>query len=76
MNDLKSFLDAVLEMRTAQKLQLDALPSNLKIWKRARQQQNVARLEEKVDTLVQELLQMLDETNAQEPETRNAKGNG
>jgi hypothetical protein len=34
----------MLEYRAAQKLEMDALSSILKIWKRARQQQNVARL--------------------------------
>jgi uncharacterized coiled-coil protein SlyX len=55
MDDLKKFLDAVAAMRAAQKLEMDALPSNLNIWKRARQRQTVARLEERVDALVQEL---------------------
>lgn len=56
MNDLKRLLDAVLEMRAAQKLEWDALPSNFRVWKRARAQQAVARLEKQVDELAQELL--------------------
>lgn len=56
MNDLKKFLDAVTEMRVAQNLEWAALPSNYDRWKRARQQQTVARLEEKVDALATELL--------------------
>jgi uncharacterized coiled-coil protein SlyX len=67
MNDLKIFLDAVTEMRAAQKLELDALPTNFKVWKKTRQQMSVARLEEKVDALVQELQRAQD--NAQKQET-------
>ncbi len=57
MRDLKRFWDAVTAMRAAQKLELDALPSNLRIWKRARRQQAVAQLEQKVDDLAEELPQ-------------------
>lgn len=56
MGDLKRLLDAVIEMRAAQKLEWDALPSNFRVWKRAREQQAVARLERQVDDLAQELL--------------------
>jgi hypothetical protein len=35
---------------------MGALPGNLRLWKRARQQQSVSRLEEKVDNLLAELL--------------------
>jgi hypothetical protein len=56
MSDLKRFWDAVTAMRAAQKLEWAALPSNYRVWKRARQQQAVSRLEEKVDELAAELL--------------------
>lgn len=55
MNDLKKLLDAVIEMRAAQKLEWDALPSNFDRFKRARKQGNVARLEEMVDAFTQKL---------------------
>lgn len=55
MTDLKRFLDAVTQMREAQKLEWAALPANFKLWKRARQKQAVYQLEEKVDALVEEL---------------------
>ena len=55
MNDLKQFLDAVTEMRTAQKLEMDALPANFKVWKKTRQQMTVAQIEAKVDALLEEL---------------------
>jgi hypothetical protein len=55
MSDLKRFWDAVMAMRAAQKLEWAALPSNYRLWKRARQQQAVSRLEEKVDDLAEEL---------------------
>ena len=54
--DLKRFWDAVTQMREAQKLEWAALPSNFRLWKRARQQQAVSKLEERVDTLAEELL--------------------
>lgn len=56
MTDLERLLNAVIEMRAAQKLEWDALPANFRIWKRARQQQRVTLLEQQVDALVQELL--------------------
>lgn len=55
MDDLEKFLDAVIAMRAAQKLEWDALPSNFDRFKRAREQGNVARTEEKVDALIKEL---------------------
>lgn len=55
MTDLKEFLDAVAAMRAAQKLEMDALPANFKVWKKTRQQMTVARLEEQVDALLDEL---------------------
>ena len=54
-NDLTKLLDAVTEMRAAQKLEMDALPSNLRVWKRTRQQLRVAQLEQQVDELVKQL---------------------
>lgn len=63
MTDLKQFLDAVTEMRAAQKLEMDALPSNFKVWKKTRQQMTVAKLEAKVDTLVDEMRGRCGETN-------------
>lgn len=63
MTDLKQFLDAVTEMRAAQKLEMDALPSNFKVWKKTRQQMTVAKLEAKVDTLVDEMRGRYGETN-------------
>jgi hypothetical protein len=56
-NDLKKFWDAVTQMREAQKLEWAALPANYGRWKRARQQQSVSQLEEKVDALAEELRQ-------------------
>ena len=56
MNDLKRFWEAVGAMRSAQKLEWAALPSNYNRWKRVRQQQAVSRLEEQVDRLAEELL--------------------
>jgi len=56
MSDLKRFWEAVSEMRSAQKLEWAALPSNYNRWKRVRQQQAVSRLEAQVDQLAQELL--------------------
>ncbi len=55
MDDLKKLLDAVTEMRAAQKLEMDALPANFHVWKKTRRQMNVSRLEEQVDALLQEL---------------------
>lgn len=60
MTDPKQFLDAVSEMRAAQKLEMDALPGNFKVWKKTRQQMTVARLEEKVDALLKELQRAYD----------------
>ena len=57
MTDPKTFLDAVTEMRAAQKLEWEALPANFRIFKQARKQQRVARLEEQVDQFLQELAQ-------------------
>ncbi len=54
-NDLKRFWDAVMAMRAAQKLEWAALPSNFDRWRRARQKQTVAQLEEQVDALAEEL---------------------
>jgi hypothetical protein len=62
MTDLKNFLDAVAAMRAAQKLEMDALPTNFKVWKKTRQQMTVARLEEKVDALLVELRAAQDES--------------
>lgn len=66
MNDLKKLLDAVIEMRAAQKLEWDALPSNFDRFKRARKQGHVARLEEQVDALIQELQHASHETDERE----------
>lgn len=55
MNDLEKFLDAVAAMRAAQKLEMDALPANFKVWKKTRQQMTVAQLEAQVDALLEEL---------------------
>ncbi len=55
-NDIKKLFSAVAAMRDAQKLDWAALPSNFRLWKRARQQQAVSRLEEQVDKLLAELL--------------------
>lgn len=55
MTDLNQFLDAVSAMRAAQKLEMDALPANFRVWKKTRQQMTVAHLEEKVDALLEEL---------------------
>jgi hypothetical protein len=55
MSDLQKFWEAVTAMRAAQKLEWDALPSNFRLWKRARQQQAVSRLEQQVDALAEEL---------------------
>lgn len=55
MNELKTLLDTVTEMRAAQKLEWDALPGNYERWKRTRQQMRVAQLEENVDALLHEL---------------------
>lgn len=55
MDDHEKFWDAVMEMRAAQKLEWAALPSNYDRWKRARQQQQVAQLEQMVDELAEEL---------------------
>jgi hypothetical protein len=67
MDDLKKLLDAVTEMRAAQKLEMDALPSNFKVWKKTRQQMTVAQIEAKVDALIQELQRAYDGTsNAQD----------
>lgn len=55
MDDLKKLLDAVAEMRAAQKLEMDALPGNFKVWKKTRQQMLVAKLEARVDALLKEL---------------------
>lgn len=63
MSDLKKLLEAVTEMRAAQKLEWDALPSNFRVWKRARQQQRVSQLEEQVDALVRELRRAYPETD-------------
>jgi hypothetical protein len=56
MSDLKRFWDAVTQMREAQKVEWAALPSNFRLWKRARQKQAVSQLEERVDVLAAELL--------------------
>jgi hypothetical protein len=56
MSDLKRFWDAVTQMREAQKLEWAALPGNYRLWKRARQQQAVSQLEQRVDALAEELL--------------------
>lgn len=69
MNDLKKLLDAVIEMRAAQKLEWAALPGNFDRFKRARQQGNVARSEEKVDALIQELLRVSRGANEKEKKT-------
>lgn len=61
MTDLEQFLDAVAEMRAAQKLEMDALPSNFKVWKKTRQQMTVAQLEAKVDALLDELRRAQDD---------------
>jgi len=53
--ELRELVDAVVEMRAAQRLELDALPANLRIWKSARQKRAVARLEERVDALAEAL---------------------
>jgi|GEM_PF-5393722 uncharacterized coiled-coil protein SlyX len=55
MTDLEQFLDAVAAMRAAQKLEMDALPNNFKVWKKTRQQMTVAQLEAQVDALLEEL---------------------
>lgn len=55
MDDWKKLLDAVTEMRAAQKLEMDALPSNFKVWKKTRQQMTVAQIEQKVDALLEEM---------------------
>ena len=65
MDDLKKFLDAVTEMRAAQKLEMDALPANFKVWKKTRQQMTVARLERKVDALLEELARTDNSQNKQ-----------
>lgn len=64
--DLKMFLDAVIEMREAQKLEWAALPANFRLWKRARQQQSVSKLEEKVDAIAKELRQTYNWTDQNE----------
>lgn len=64
MTELEKFLDAVAEMRAAQKLEMDALPGNFKVWKKTRQQMTVARLEEQVDALLEELQRAYGETNS------------
>jgi len=63
MTELKKLFDAVTEMRAAQKLEMDALPSNFKVWKKTRQQMTVAKLEAKVDTLLDEMRGRYGETN-------------
>jgi hypothetical protein len=67
MDDVKRFLEAVTAMRAAQKLEMDALPANFRIWKRTRRQLKVSQLEEQVDQLAQELMQSdIPEENMQE----------
>lgn len=56
MNDTSTFINAVKQMRAAQKLEWDALPANFNIFKRARRQQTVSQLELQVDKLLDELL--------------------
>jgi hypothetical protein len=56
MSEMKKLLDAVIEMRAAQKLEWAALPANFNLWKRARQKQSVSVLEQTVDALAEELL--------------------
>jgi hypothetical protein len=71
VDDWMRFVEAVTEMRAAQKREMDALPGNFKIWKRTRQQMTVARLEEKVDELARELVRLRPRaTDAQEGDTR------
>lgn len=55
MNELESFLEAVLRMRAAQRLEQAALPANFDRWRRVRAQQEVTRLEERVDALAKAL---------------------
>jgi hypothetical protein len=62
MNDLKTLLDAVKQMRAAQKLEWQALPANFNTFKRARQKQTVAQLELQVDKLLDELLRTYNST--------------
>ena len=73
MNDLQRLLDAVTEMRAAQKLEWAALPSNFRLWKRARQQMNVTRLEEQVDQLTAELLRSQNRADAGEADAASAE---
>jgi hypothetical protein len=77
LSDLKTFWDAVTAMRAAQKLEWDALPSNFRLWKRARQRQAVSRLEEKVDNLAEERLHTYAWTNdADEKHARGQRESG
>lgn len=73
MDDLKRLLGAVKEMRAAQKVEWAALPSNFRIFKRSRQQQAVARLEENVDHLLEELLRKHDSTGDEEENGTSAR---
>ncbi len=57
MSDLGALLEAVTQMRAAQKLELASLPSNFDRWRRVRRQLEVSRLEEKVDALAKQLLE-------------------
>jgi uncharacterized coiled-coil protein SlyX len=66
MENLKKFLDAVAAMRAAQKLEMDALPANFKVWKKTRQQMTVAQLEAQVDALLQELRRAQDDAQHKE----------
>ncbi len=55
MNDVQEFLEAVRTMRAAQKLEWQSLPSNYDRYRRAREKQSIARLEERVDAMAKEL---------------------
>ncbi len=67
---LREFLDAVAEMRAAQRLELDALPANMRIWKSARKKRTVSLLEESVDALVDVLHEA---TRSEEPGSGRAR---
>jgi hypothetical protein len=53
--DLARLRAAVVAMRKAQQLELDALPRNLAVYKAARQKRDIARLEAAVDALLAEI---------------------
>lgn len=63
MDDLQKLMDAVTEMRAAQRLEMDALPGNFKVWKKTRQKMTVAQLEANVDALLKEMQRNYGETN-------------